>query len=306
MEELLLTVAIPTFNRAKLLDKCLEAMLSQISDDIKGSIELIVSDNDSKDNTTEIVNKYINKGFAINYYKNSENIGADRNIAACFLKAKAKYVWVFSDDDFILPGYLKLIFDLLKSDDIGNIYLNGLWFNGSYTTENKPTAINYIQYDDPLKFIDRVNYWSTFNTGNILNKSLLANLDHIPKFYDSNLVQLSWILPIVFSAKQNIAINDQVVACMADNTGGYKLLTVFGKGYNDVLKRLVSKGMINKKVIRITNNHLLQSFFPMFINKSSKKFENENGLSLMVPIFWSYKSFWKTVFPILIKKIIRR
>jgi glycosyltransferase involved in cell wall biosynthesis len=61
MYQPILTIAIPTFNRALLLDKCFGSILSQIDDDIKKDIELIVLNNDSHDNTDEIVSKYIDK-----------------------------------------------------------------------------------------------------------------------------------------------------------------------------------------------------------------------------------------------------
>ncbi|RWY48079.1 glycosyltransferase family 2 protein [Mucilaginibacter gilvus] len=298
----LLTIAIPTYNRAQLLGQCLDALLAQLSDEIAPRIEFIVYDNCSADNTTAVVEKYIAGGHKIAYFKNAENIGADGNIAACFTKASGKYVWVFSDDDFLLPGYLKFIINLLDKEDWGSLYMNTQWYSGEYKAVNSPpTAISLDRFTDPLKYIERVSYWTTFITGNIINKSLFTDTAYIPEFFESNLVQLSWTLPAAFKGLQNGIINDRILACRADNTGGYKLLKVFGANFNDVMDRLITKGVIDKRVKRIMNHHLLSTFFPMFINNPRANFEKENPFKIMVPVFWNYRSFWLKIFPALFK-----
>jgi abequosyltransferase len=302
MAKPLLTIAIPTFNRALLLGQCLDALLSQLSAEIAPLVELVISDNHSPDNTTDVVKTYIAKGHPIIYNKHPENIGADRNITACFTKATGKYVWIFSDDDFLLPGYLKFIVELLEKEEWGTLYMNTQWYSGEFTGEPElPRGISLDRFDDPLEYIGRVSYWTTFITGNIINKSLFTDLSYINEYCESNLVQLSWTLPAAFKGKPNGIINDKILACRADNTGGYKLLKVFGTNFNDVMSRLISKGLISKKVKRIMNHHLLSTFFPMFINRPGAKFEKENPFKIMVPVFWNYKSFWVKIFPALFK-----
>ncbi|MEO7216451.1 glycosyltransferase family 2 protein [Mucilaginibacter sp.] len=298
----LLSIAIPTYNRAQLLGQCLDALFAQLSDEIAPLIEFIVSDNCSADNTTAVVEGYIARGHKITYFKNAENIGADRNITACFTKASGKYVWVFSDDDFLLPGYLKFIFNLLKKEEWGTLYMNTQWYSGEYKAVNTPpTGISLDRFADPLQYIGRVSYWTTFITGNIVNKSLFTDIAYIQEFCESNLVQLSWTLPAAFKGPQNGIINDRILACRADNTGGYKLLKVFGTNFNDVMDRLIMKGFIDKRVKRIMNHHLLSTFFPMFINNPGANFEKENPFKIMVPVFWNYRSFWLKIFPALFK-----
>jgi len=306
MSQSLLTIAIPTFNRATLLDRCLNSILSQITDDIKNDIELIVSDNNSDDNTFGIVNKYLEKDASILYSKNSENVGADRNIAACFLKATGKYVWVISDDDLIRPGYFKFIFDLLRGNNFGVVYMQSLWYTGQFDKATRiPTTIDCTRYNNPLRFVERVNYWTTFISGNIVNKPLLNDLNAISQFYDTSLVQLSWILPVVFSARENLVVNDQVLACQEENTGGYKFYRVFGKNFNTVMDTLISKMLIDKRVKNIINIHLLSSFFPMFMRRPLKTFETERPLKILIPIFWNYPMFWIKVFPVLLRNQYR-
>lgn len=302
MVQPLLTIAIPTYNRAQLLAACLEALLAQVSDENKPRIEFIVSDNCSPDNTTDVVNGYIGRGHPIAYHRNTENIGADRNITACFTKARGKYVWVFSDDDFLLPGYLQLIIELLDKQDWGTLFLNTQWYTGEYSgNPAPPTSLGLDTFSNPLEYIGRISYWATFITGNIVNKSLFTDTTYIQEFLDSTLVQVSWVLPAAFKGRPNCIINDKALACRADNTGGYKLLKVFGANFNDVMARLITMGLIDKRVKRIINHNLLSTFFPMFINRPGKSFEKENPFKIMIPVFWNYRSFWLKIFPALFK-----
>jgi abequosyltransferase len=292
MPEPLLTIAIPTYNRAKLLDKCLGAISSQMAAmDSGGKLEIIVCDNASTDNTSDIVNGYKSKGFAIEYLRNKENLGPDRNIARGFLTAKGKYVWLFADDDILLPGYLTLILQLLTDNDLGSIYVKGVWYKEEVPKVAYPVSLNHQIYDDPIQHITEVNYWTTFLTGNITNKSILNNVGDIPQYYDSFLVQISWVIPAIFSGLKTAVINDKAIACLADNTGGYKVIKVFAASFNQVLNSLVNKRLMPAKAKRIIQKLQLQLFFPSFTRKR-KGFELENYLQVMLPVFWSYPTFW--------------
>ena len=54
----LLSICIPTYNRAELLRQCLESIISE-SNVFTDKVEVIVSNNCSTDKTEEIINRYI-------------------------------------------------------------------------------------------------------------------------------------------------------------------------------------------------------------------------------------------------------
>ncbi len=74
---MLLSICIPTYNRATLLDQCLRSIVEQTHESL--DYEIIVSDNNSNDTTEEVVRKYASIT-NLRYFKNEENIGAVRNI----------------------------------------------------------------------------------------------------------------------------------------------------------------------------------------------------------------------------------
>jgi glycosyltransferase involved in cell wall biosynthesis len=108
-KEILLTIAIPTYNRAAHLDEQLKRLGTQIKD----SVEVLVSDNASDDNTGEIVNRYKCVLPNLVYCRNAVNLGFDRNIIRLYCEAKGEYIWFLSDDDAILPGALLEVLSLI-------------------------------------------------------------------------------------------------------------------------------------------------------------------------------------------------
>ncbi|NMG06926.1 glycosyltransferase family 2 protein [Brasilonema sp. UFV-L1] len=122
----LLTIAIPTYNRAQLLDNQL-AWLFRAIKGFESVCEIIVSDNCSTDDTPKVVEKWqsIFSNTTFNYKRNPENIGAVRNIASCIKAANSKYVWTISDDDKIFDNSIAYIVNTLtQHSNLGLIILN--------------------------------------------------------------------------------------------------------------------------------------------------------------------------------------
>src|SRR3990167_9273045 len=95
----LISVVIPTYNRAKYLDKCLRSVLIQTDCDF----EVIVSDNASPDNTPAVINGFLSDE-RIRYLRNKSNLGILENIYQVTRAARGQYIFYLSDDDYLLPG----------------------------------------------------------------------------------------------------------------------------------------------------------------------------------------------------------
>ncbi len=109
----LLSLCIPTFNRAQFLDACLDSLRST-SAEVWESVEILISDNASTDHTREVVRKYEQK-YRIRYFRNETNIGGERNFFAAAERASSDHVWVFGDDDLFDEGALSRILPYLRS-----------------------------------------------------------------------------------------------------------------------------------------------------------------------------------------------
>ena len=77
----LLSISIPTYNRAQCLGRLLAILHEQSANDPR--VELIVSDNASKDGTREMAEDFLRRGMKLRYVRNDVNVGGDENIRRC-------------------------------------------------------------------------------------------------------------------------------------------------------------------------------------------------------------------------------
>ena len=164
---MLLSICIPTYNRSEQLDNCLNSIL--ISGSKYNNFEVCVSDNNSSDNTKQIVEKYKDK-LNINYSKNSKNIGFARNAISVVSMAKGKYSWLLGDDDLILPQTINKLEEILKKNkEINFFFINSFYLNSKYLKSfSKPFNTNNLRSEDLEKLSSQkknrvVNYWDLVN-----------------------------------------------------------------------------------------------------------------------------------------------
>jgi glycosyltransferase involved in cell wall biosynthesis len=111
----LLSIAIPTYNRAAKVDKQLD-WLRGATRGLEDRCELIVSDNASKDNTWNVLQQWQQvMGGLLRVRRNPSNIGALGNIAECIRQARGRFVWVVGDDDELDDGTPARIIELLTA-----------------------------------------------------------------------------------------------------------------------------------------------------------------------------------------------
>jgi len=94
----LVTVAIPTYNSGeRFLSDAIDSVLAQSFT----NFELLISDNCSPDNTSDVVAEYQDP--RIRYVRHETNIGANANFNYCLDDARGDYLLLLSDDDLIDP-----------------------------------------------------------------------------------------------------------------------------------------------------------------------------------------------------------
>ncbi|MBD2167181.1 glycosyltransferase family 2 protein [Calothrix membranacea FACHB-236] len=133
----LLTIAIPTYNRAELLDKQL-AWLAQAIKGFESDCEILVSDNCSTDKTPEIIQKWqsILSNITFRANRHAENLGVMKNILYCLNAATTKYVWTIGDDDPIQNRAIAYVINKIKHhEDLSLLFLN---FSGRNKITGEP------------------------------------------------------------------------------------------------------------------------------------------------------------------------
>lgn len=126
MHQPLISVIVCTYNGVLFLEEQIQSIIAQTY----SNIEIIISDDASKDNTCEIIEKYrTNALITINL--NKENIGLQKNIGLSASLCKGEYIAFSDQDDIWMPQKIEKLYDAIGNhslvysdskliDDFGN------------------------------------------------------------------------------------------------------------------------------------------------------------------------------------------
>ena len=111
----MLSVCIPTFNRAGVLLELIESVVHSVPLEYRDQIEVCISDNASSDDTEERVRVFADASpVRVIYVRNPTNLGADQNFLNAVSIASGEYCWLMGSDDGVPPGLIAGIFERLK------------------------------------------------------------------------------------------------------------------------------------------------------------------------------------------------
>ena len=103
--DFLVTIAVPTFNRAHLVKSAVDSALRQTHQ----NLEVLIVDNGSSDNTSQIVGE-INDS-RVRFIRNECNIGVAGNWQKCVDKSSGDYLLILSDDDVLEPRAISILLE---------------------------------------------------------------------------------------------------------------------------------------------------------------------------------------------------
>ena len=106
----LVTVCVPTYNRAGYLAQCLEAIRRQTHE----AFELLVLDNASTDETPQVVQRLADA--RLRYIRQPENLGQIPNVNRGLELAAGEFVCICHDDDIWAPTFLERQLAAMRRD----------------------------------------------------------------------------------------------------------------------------------------------------------------------------------------------
>lgn len=169
------SIIIPTRNRYETLQYAIRTVLNQ---EFK-SFELIISDNSDTTNLPglELIKEYLNDE-RIRYYRPSSVLSMPDNWEFAVSKSSGKYVIVFGDDDGLIQGSLKYIYNIIQKTNSDVIS----WARVEYSW---PDRI-------PEQYSNLIIIPYTTSTGILNSKKFIKNIlfskgdyRYLPMFYNS-------------------------------------------------------------------------------------------------------------------------
>lgn len=108
----LVSIGIPTYNRAGLLKRSIESALNQNY----RNLEVIVSDNHSIDETKYVCQHYHSKDNRFRYIRQPRNIGPGANFAQVLKNSSGQFFMWLADDDWLDASYVDSCVKQFESD----------------------------------------------------------------------------------------------------------------------------------------------------------------------------------------------
>lgn len=308
MRDYLLTVAIPTYNREKLLRRLLKSIVGELSD----CVEVLVSDNASTDGTEEMMHSEFPQ---VVYYRNSTNIGPDSNFLECYRKAKGKYVWLVGSDDVVLDGALSRILSFLSENSglkLPLVFLNHNSFSGEFTGKGCCSK-SYLDISVKDKVVtsksELIKYSGrqlTFISAFLLRTDDLHNIKNPEKYLNTNFIQTYLAFDV---CKKSDCFGVVFYPCVTqDLTPGNSSLymnyakefEVFGPCMYDVMVRHASEDGFNYSQMKRTFiKGMTRSYAAWFLWScaSESRKEIRNFRKIIWPVLKNYPVSCFLVFP---------
>lgn len=182
----LLSIVIPTYNRARFLDKCLDI---QIPIARKHGIAIYISDNASTDDTKLVVEKRKKDYSYIEYSKNTENVGADKNFEIALKIPDQDYVWLMGDTYHIPEELMELVLRELLNNEKSFDYII---LNANSRVCDTPSQ----HYSDKNKLLRDLGWHMTCMSSLVYKKSAISNAN-FTRYRDTYFIQVGIIFEYI-------------------------------------------------------------------------------------------------------------
>lgn len=289
----LLSICIPTYNRASLLDNTLKILFSN-PDFNENEIEVIVSDNCSTDNTEKVVNKYS----SVRYFKNNENI-SDFNFSIVLGYAQGKYIRLFNDTFSFKPNALGFMLNQIRNHNLENENL--MFFPNTVINKSKVLKINSLS-----TFFYECSFHSTW-TGTIgFWKEDFDKIENKNKYAPLHFPHLEWMYSIVKNKKETVIyFEDLFEVAITNNKGGYNIFKTFITDYLTIVKeQKLNLFYYEVEKYRLCRYFIFQWLVILFLNNSHNySFETKGAFKIIFKKYWYEPYLYPMMLLFLYKKI---
>ena len=281
----LLSICIPTYNRANYLEKTIINIIEQEIFINSNYIEIVISDNCSTDNTKEIVLKYL-RAFPnkIIYNRNDKNI-YDANFEKVLLLGHGIFLKLHNDtllfNNNMLERYLQFIVDNAANRPV-------LFFTNGSALTNK----DYIYCNSLNLFIKYGLYYITWIGGFGIWQKDINILNKCRNYSKTHFLQVKVLMELVNDKNQAIINNEHFFNLqLIKNKSKYDIFDIFISNLFPIYREYVNNNTISKETFSYFKKHILFGFIiPSLLN-----FDNSTETSLKHNwkiLFKEYKFCW--------------
>lgn len=259
----LLTIAVPTYNRAGDLSRLLDALQRELAGQ-QHRVGLVIANNASTDHTAAVIERFASLWQGVQVVTQSINVGMDGNFCTCAEAVNGEFFWIMGDDDLPVPGAIRMLLDLLDEERPDLVGLSSRWVRNidDAATDALSGPLRYVRLscDD---FGRRLHVWTTFLTGMIVRRApLLDDPLAVRKFAGTHLSQMSWIMDRLREGHKFIHVETPCVLATAGGSGGYSVVKVFGQHFPRIVRDSLASTQRERRLARAIVLRTMLAYLP--------------------------------------------
>jgi len=285
----LVSICIPTYNRAWLLRNTLDSIVAQPEFGNK-TVEVVISDNASTDETETVAKAYAGKYDNVKYFRNAVNV-RDENFPLALSRARGVLRKLNNDTVLLKPDALGKLCALAEKyrEERPCIFLS----NGNHGGVEE-RILNFRDFAVLEGF--RITWLASFTIWDDACENIHQDLDgcqlslwQVRKFYENASKKDAVVVwDTVFGEGQSVPNKDI----------SYGLYHVFYENYMSILNPYVLSGALRSEDVEKIEKDLLYHFFADWIarweiNRSQYQYSETENLKACVTRQYEKKSYWQ-------------
>ncbi len=259
MEYPLLSICIPTYNRADVLKQCLTKYTSEkifLETDL---IEIIISDNCSTDNTKEICSEFTNRfSNKIKYYRNAKNI-LDKNFTKVLSYSKGLFSKLNNDYLYFREGQLEKFVKYLAINQDSEMF---------FLLSSKEVYKKRVNSFDEL--VNDITYNVTFIGGMCYKTESYRKITDPSEYSKLHFCQIGICAKLLLHHNHGFVYSDNLFESIPIKKGGYSIPEVFGYCFLSLMYQFFEKKIISKNTLKKTKKELLLKHINWFCFRKYK------------------------------------
>jgi abequosyltransferase len=177
-----LSICIATYKRGAYIAETIEAILRELPE----SVEVIIVDGASPDETPQAVTPFVHRSAAVRYIREPTNSGVDQDFDKAVGYARGEYCWLLSDDDILVPGAVNRVLEALEPS-LDLLVVNSQMRNANLSTELSPrllpiTSDRYYDAGSADSFLGEVGDYLSFIGAVVILRSRWLEREREPYF----------------------------------------------------------------------------------------------------------------------------
>ena len=286
----LLSICIPTYNRARVLKDCLKSIVQ--ADEFSNEVEIVVSDNCSTDDTQQVCKFFTQQYSNIKYYRNDTNVGFCRNFLHVLECGSGTFLKVSNDYNIFRKKSISFLLKKIKKHlkDKPVLYFHN--HIGKGKTYETPSFDEFLGFEKlGFGWISNYGYW----------KEDFDNFENKDTYFHTLFPQIDWFIRSYFKKRTIFCYNEPIVKINNRNekTGTYNFIEAHAKKFFIPLNELHEKKLISSKSIEETKKQSLYfctwvMIRRIFGDKRQCRFSTENGWNIIKEEFGAF-SWYKSI-----------